>query len=260
MKIACYLVVFGSFIIGIYYSLTFPLEKPNIITPTRQISTAQHPSSKSSIDDLNLFGKFKEEASITTPIFEIKKDLALDLSGLFFSSDEKAAAAILRTPEGDDQVLRLGEKIDGQVVLVDFYDKGIIIEVENKKYKLELSEKALPNSSTHLREPEGSNLPERNVVNEPQEEKYKEIRRLATTQLGLELVAPGQDAGYRVTENSTKIIGRYDLEPGDIIYSANGFPLGTMYSEKLAMDSYESSGSVVFEVHRGGRQLNVSYP
>lgn len=75
-------------------------------------------------------------------------------------------------------------------------------------------------------------------------------REKLVTQLGLQPITPGQADGYLVTENSRYLIEEYDMKPGDIIESANGYPLGDPAQDKLIFKVFKDTGTARISVRR----------
>ena len=77
--------------------------------------------------------------------------------------------------------------------------------------------------------------------------------------LSLVPVSEGSASGYRVTEESFRLIKKHGLEPGDIILSANGHPLGTESSDSLAFKSFQNSNKATVAVLRGSQTIYIDY-
>ena len=74
--------------------------------------------------------------------------------------------------------------------------------------------------------------------------------------LGLE---PGS-SGYRVSATADKIILQAGLQPGDVLASVNGTPLGDPSRDVALFDKVAALGSVSLSVLRGGKTILMTFP
>ncbi|UWN49251.1 hypothetical protein ASALC70_01450 [Alcanivorax sp. ALC70] len=56
------------------------------------------------------------------------------------------------------------------------------------------------------------------------------------------------------------MIEQVGLQPGDVVASVNGYPLGTEESDLAALQSYMESQAATIVVQRGEQEFTVNYP
>lgn len=98
-----------------------------------------------------------------------------------------------------------------------------------------------------------------NVDSEKKNGEPTSPRRQILNQLSLKPVSEGSASGYRVTEDSFRLIKKHGLKPGDIILSANGQPLGTESSDILAVKSFQREKKATVTVLRGSQTIYIDY-
>jgi general secretion pathway protein C len=77
--------------------------------------------------------------------------------------------------------------------------------------------------------------------------------------LGMRPVSDGATAGYRVDSLAqAPYLGQTGLQPGDIILSVNGRPVGDLHQDRLELDNVLAHGSARIEVQRGTRRFFVT--
>ena len=78
---------------------------------------------------------------------------------------------------------------------------------------------------------------------------------------GFEPVAPGRASGYRVGSNaSNSTVAGAGLQPGDVVVSVNGMPVGVAMNDARLFDQVRSAGRARVEVERNGRRFFLTVP
>jgi len=67
-------------------------------------------------------------------------------------------------------------------------------------------------------------------------------------------------AGYRIGPNPSAELRRFGLQPGDLIESLNGQPVGDAASDQQLFERARSAGQARVVVVRGGRRLTLNFP
>jgi general secretion pathway protein C len=81
----------------------------------------------------------------------------------------------------------------------------------------------------------------------------------ALQSLGMQPVSTGAAAGYRIDDLArVPYLGQTGLQPGDVILSVNGRPVGDLNSDRLEIDNVLAQGSARIEVQRGSRRFFVT--
>ena len=147
---------------------------------------------------------------------------------------------------------------EGHQIIDDFF----IYKIENdqvliRKGTTVMAIKLTSSKSSEVYEKGNITLTENDSSNEGEE--TLSPRRQILNQLGLKPVSDGSPSGYRVTEDSFRLIKQHGLKPGDIILSANGHPLGTESSDILAVKSFQKSNKASVAVLRGSQTIYIDY-
>lgn len=70
----------------------------------------------------------------------------------------------------------------------------------------------------------------------------------------------GTAGGYRVGDNPSAELRRFGLQPGDIIETLNGQPVGNAASDQQLFERARSAGQARVVVVRDGRRLTLNFP
>ncbi len=77
--------------------------------------------------------------------------------------------------------------------------------------------------------------------------------------LGVAPVASGGAQGYRVDSlASSPYLAQTGLQPGDVVLSVNGRPVGDVQQDQAQIDNIVAQGSARLEVQRGTRRFFVT--
>ena len=83
----------------------------------------------------------------------------------------------------------------------------------------------------------------------------------AIRDFGFEPVAPVRASGYRVGTNaSNSAVASAGLQPGDVVISVNGMPVGVAMNDARLFDQVRSAGRARVEVEREGRRFFLTVP
>jgi general secretion pathway protein C len=81
----------------------------------------------------------------------------------------------------------------------------------------------------------------------------------ALAELGVEPVSEGSAAGYRIGDLArSPYLSQTGLQPGDVILSVNGRPVGDVQQDRLELQNVLAQGSARLEVQRGTRRFFVT--
>ena len=225
--------------------------------PYRASFSQPRPSvTKDQIRSWELFGP----ASIThTPTTQIRKSkLSFKVTGIIDDYGTNTGWAILANGENPEKLYTVGAKIAEGVKIEKIRPNLVVINNAGALESLHLSDF----DTDSLRMRRVSQDSKKNAAKEAQDS----ISENATTRermlkyFSLTPVEPGADMGYLVSEESTNLIKDYDLKPGDVILSANGYPLGTESGDLAALQVYKNLGKADIIIRRGGESLTRSYP
>ena len=79
-------------------------------------------------------------------------------------------------------------------------------------------------------------------------------------EVGLSAVNDGESGGYRVDASAQSAIRQAGLQPGDVVVSVNGRPIGNVMNDTALIDQVMASSRVRVEVQRGERRFFLTVP
>ena len=225
----------------------------------------------------NLFGEAgaAPESAATESENAVQTRLPLELQSVMVASDPAQSTAIVAQRGKPGQVYHVGEKLPGNAELVDVHNDRIILRRAGTREslmfpKLTSGFEALPQESEVPQDiidaetqsvgaaPADSTAAADTV--EQSLERYRQ--RLAEDaagtldELGLQAADTG---GYRVGDLSqAPYLQRTGLQPGDVILSVNGRPVGDIQTDQLELDNIMAAGSARIEVQRGSRRFFIT--
>ncbi|WP_101676382.1 type II secretion system protein N [Alloalcanivorax mobilis] len=231
---------------------------PNRSLPSsHQILTSEARSiSEKEIRSWNIFGAYSmastdAEAENTAP----ETNLSFKLLGVFENLTAKFSSAIISVGDKDIDLYRPGEDLERGIALKSVYGDRVVIDNKGRLETLYLvSFDSLPGVSIS-----DTRKTHQEQTNSPQEEKTLTGRENVLQKYGLKPVSTSSAEGYIVQEDAKDLKENFGLATGDIIKSANGFPIGTDDSDVLAMKSFQDSGSATIVIDRKGQQIIVNY-
>jgi general secretion pathway protein C len=77
--------------------------------------------------------------------------------------------------------------------------------------------------------------------------------------LGVSPVAEGAAQGYRLGNLAqSPALSQTGLQPGDVVLSVNGMPVGNVQQDKQQLDNVLAQGAARLEIQRGARRFFVT--
>ena len=224
---------------------------PSISETKAPKQTIQSPEK---IQSWNIFGSYQEELAQSYEELRESKT-SISLLGTFFNQSGTRSSAIISLNNGEPTLLTPSSEISRNIFLKDITSQSIIIDNNGTTEKVSLSD---------FKSVAGINNKKPSVkTSEPQEKAEKSgpksARDRALEKYGLEPVAQNSASGYRITKDAEEIIKNFNLNPGDIIVSVNGYPVGEDGSDTLAMKSFQESGSASVIINQGGNTTTIEY-
>jgi len=213
--------------------------------------------SSSQVQRWGLFGAYQAEPQAEQrPVDAPETRLSLELLGLFQTRDRGKSSAIIAERGGDAQLYHIGDGIPGNATLEEIYPDRVILKRQGRFETLRLNEvKGLAGGVTQVTEPEP-----RSPAPSPETDLAQQ-RTALIRQLGLQPVSDGGTEGYKIGDRAPKqLIEQVGLQPGDVVASVNGYPLGSEESDLAALQSYMESQAAVIVVQRGEQEFTVNYP
>ncbi len=261
---------------------TAPLDAPAGRSPT----PARPAPDLNAILARNLFGAADAAAAqAPTETPAVVTRLPLELLGVFVADDENSSAAIISQRGRPGILYGIGEEVPGGATLEEVQSNQVVLRRAGVRETLPfpVAGESLA-ARTRSSEPEPSFEEEytdtyeevyeaedgvetgespdaasvRELVDEYREE-LEEDPSQALEELGVSAVAEGSAEGYRLGDLAqSPYLSQTGLQPGDVILSVNGRPVGDLDQDRLELDNVLAQGSARLEVQRGTRRFFVT--
>lgn len=279
-------------------TVVFVMEHRNDGTATVAQRPAQKISSGESykISHLELFGTtaaVEEPAVVDAP----ETKLNLELQGVFIADDSNLSTAIIGERAKAGELYAIGERLPGNATLSAVLVDHVLIKRGSRTEKLMFSDSkfrvATPttpvasnnNSVTpsaqrrqdlqqirdRLRNAARNGAPPSQQSNtSPSQSRNSAVLADYTERLrsdpqgtlnefGVSPVGSGAE-GYRIGSNTPDIVKRAGLQPGDVVLSVNGRPVGVAANDSALINQVMASSRVRVEVQRGNRRFFMTVP
>jgi general secretion pathway protein C len=244
-----------------------------------------------SIDEVIGFEMFgKADAAAATPaVFDAPETrLKLTLEGVFQAEIPEESAAIVAEPGRPGELFLVGATLPGSVVLAEVHPDRIVLRRGNSFETLRFSdEPPLLTANDQSYAPDTPEAPpaeyyeepapiEEPPVEQPPDEPPPQASSAAETlnaykqqlqqdpagtlsNLGVSPVAEGAAQGYRLGNLAqSPALAQTGLQPGDVVLSVNGMPVGNIQQDRQQLDSVLAQGSARLEIQRGARRFFVT--
>ncbi len=285
-------------IVGIAYSLAnagwYVISGPTPAPLTESKAAVRATKSALSASEIvarNLFGKLQTAAPAPAVYDAPETQLRLTLEGVFQAEVPEESAAIVSEQGKPGELYLVGGKLPGNAVLTEVHADRIVLRrggtYETLRFPEETPILATDNHTTSsimmLGSPDqGSvdqppdNAPELNAEAPPQassgdapeslgsvvkeyREKLEQDPVGTLNSLGVAPVSSTGAQGYRVESlASSPYLAQTGLQPGDVVLSVNGRPVGDVQQDQAELDNIVAQGSARIEVQRGTRRFFVT--
>ena len=242
-----------------------------------------------SIVNANLFGVAQtsdaQAAAAAASEATVETRLPLTLHGVFVAQEAAESTAIVARKGRSEQVYRIGDQVPGNATLEAVHLDHVVLRRGSVRERLAFpkSEERLATPSASSESAAASGLDARALLAadgslaaaqpvrrdgeeqtpEQMAQKYREKLKSdpgsALGELGLSPVRGGESTGYRVDRLArSPYLRQTGLQPGDVILSINGRPVGNVDSDRLELDNVLAQGSARIEVQRGDRRFFIT--
>jgi general secretion pathway protein C len=241
----------------------------------------------------NLFGSADASAVATPTTYDAPQTrLRLTLEGVFHGERGAPSAAIIAEPGRPGELYHVGSRLPNGVELVEVHSDRVVLRrgglFETLKFPEESALLAaaanfdasnLPTAEPYIEESyyeEPVPEPEPDVANDPPmlmqndapnvRETLEQYRaRLESdpagtlSELGVTAVSADSASGYQLGNlANSPYLAQTGLQPGDVVLSVNGRPVGDMQQDRLEIANIMAQGSARLEVQRGERRFFVT--
>jgi general secretion pathway protein C len=257
-------------------------------TPT---AAAAPPVDMQRIANQHLFG-VAEAAPPPTPDGPAPvTSLPLQLLGVFVAGSPAESTAVIAEENREGELFRVGDAVPGNAVLAEVHNDRVVLQRGAERESLAFPESGggiasvdepveglggsnFQDSDPGLIEVEPSDA---EAVEAPAAEpvqassgsseggslaRYRDRLKSEPTsvlsEIGMQPISGGAAQGYRVGDNVGEGLARVGLQPGDVVLTVNGRPVGNVQNDQQQVDSVMSQGSARLEIQRGNRRFFVT--
>ncbi len=240
---------------------------------------------KVNLSNLSLFGSVERRNTVPKPVDAPETKLDLTLQGIFTAEDPENSAAIIKQGNKSD-LYQIGDRISGNVVLAAVNNDHILIRRGSRLEKLLFNPeyKDIPpvtsNNPRTSATRENPNLDRQKLLDRRNEQvsqslpgslirQYAETNRelinqdpaSALSSLGLTPVEEDEAKGYQLdSSNSNTLLQNTGLQPGDVILTVNGKPVGVAMNDSALVKQALEEKVVRVEVQRDSRKFFLTVP
>lgn len=263
------------------------------VTPTGTRAAqpqSRQPTSINAILSRNLFGVADARAETPT-VATVETRLPLELRGVFVDDQASDSAAIVAQKGKSGELYVVGGMLPGNAELMEVHEDHVVLRragnLEVLKFP-EFSDNLI--SDSEIYEPEAQNYSE-DADNQsdyqdnsfapgmepsqssadssggpsPREfvDSYRERLEVdpegTLSELGIAPVSPDGSNGYRLDSLAdSPYLSQTGLQPGDVVLSVNGKPVGDIQQDRAQIASILDQGAARLEVQRGTRRFFVT--
>ncbi len=221
----------------------------------------------------NLFGEAGATAVVDTGLPAVETRLPLELLGVFVADDEADSAAIVAQKGKAGLLYVVGEKVPGNAELLEVHADHIVLRRAGNRETLRFPQVA---TSPAVAVPNRASTPAQGRARQPQaavepaetprdfvanyRERIEADPEGTLKEIGISPVSEGNAQGYRLDSAaaSSSYLSQTGLQPGDVVLSVNGQPVGNIQQDRHQLDNILAEGSARIEVQRGTRRFFVT--
>jgi general secretion pathway protein C len=264
------------------------MNSPGIIPDSTPASTSVITQPTFKVSNLELFGRLESADIVSQTIDAPETKLNLELQGIFITEDAKFSTAIVAEKNKTGELFAIGDKLPGNARLAAVLEDHVLIRRGTKMEKLlfsdnkfqfvsdeapentssrsggEISDTTRPrlgNARNSIRNRNGSNnkTTNNNTLTQYQE-KFRNDLHGTLSEAGITPVSIDESNGYKVGADAQAAVKQAGLQPGDMILSINGRPVGVASKDAALMAQVMASSRVRVEVQRGTRRFFLTVP
>lgn len=264
------------------------MNSPGIIPNSTPASTSVITQPTFKVSSLELFGRLESVDIVAQTIDAPETKLNLELQGIFITEDAKFSTAIVAKKGKIGELFAIGDKLPGNAILAAVLEDHVLIRRGTKMEKLLFSDSKfqfvsdeapentssrsgggisaitrsqLGNARNSIRNANGSNNKSTNNKTLTQyQEKLRNDLHGTLSEAGITPVSIDESNGYKVGADAQAAVKQAGLQPGDMILSINGRPVGVASNDAALMAQVMASSRVRVEVQRGTRRFFLTVP
>ncbi|MFV2091383.1 MAG: type II secretion system protein N [Pseudomonadales bacterium] len=235
----------------------------------------------------NLFGEAGISSSAgANNLPSVETRLPLELLGVFVADEEVDSAAIVSQKGKTGELYVVGQLLPGNAELIEVHADHIVLRRAGSRETLRFPEAtgssvvasvaggASTGATTNASNPKQYPINNRPIDAAPWTNQTPSARDFITTyqrkinkdpegalrDIGVTPVAAGNANGYRLDDMAANspYLSQTGLQPGDVVLSVNGQPVGNIQQDKRQIENILAQGSARIEVQRGTRRFFVT--
>ena len=281
-------------------TVLFVLENmnPPSVIPSSSPTTQTESSNRTfKVSNMELFGKAEERSTVQEVIDAPETKLNLELQGVFIAEDESRSTAIVGTKQKAGELYEIGDKLPGNATLAAVFEDHVLLRRGARMEKLLFSDSkfrsvvadnantASPTTSqpvgvsdakkadlqrirdrlrNNRSSGESGSQSGQSTATKTKLTEYRDRLRNdpqgAFSELGITPVSESDAQGYRIGSEAQGAIKQAGLQPGDVVLSVNGRPVGVATNDSALMEQVMASSRVRVEVQRGSRRFFLTVP
>ncbi len=250
--------VLSSLVWFIFTPVATTHAQQNPSQPQQQPSPQNNPSSL--VSSLHLFGVAGEKKKEHTPTEAPDTRLNLKLRGVYAIGNDGKGVALIASGSKPEKLIRIGEKLPGNIELEAVYPDRVIISRSGKSETLRLpasQSTGITRSAPRSRQAT-ANAPSGNLK-ELRNELMRNPAKLAELINAAPARKAGRFVGYRITTlKQHPILSSLDLRSGDIVTRVNGIAINSPSSGMKALQLLSKASQVSITVDRNGQSLELN--
>jgi general secretion pathway protein C len=228
----------------------------------------------SAILSRNLFGEAGAVDTATTrnDLPAVETRLPLELQGVFQADLAEESAAIVAQKGKAGELYTVGQTLPGNATLIEVHADHVVLRRAGVRETLRFPQLiGNGNRLTPMEDPDtAANDPEaapwtkdapspRDFVSSYRE-KIDEDPQAALEEMGISPVSEDGADGYRLdaVAADSPYLSQTGLQPGDVVLSVNGQPVGNIQQDRRQIDNILAQGSARIEVQRGTRRFFIT--
>jgi general secretion pathway protein C len=243
---------------------------------TQRVPDRRPAVSLNAILSRNLFGEAgATSAPVDTGLPAVETRLPLELLGVFVADVLAESAAIVSQKGKAGELYAIGGMLPGNAELIEVHSDHIVLRRAGGRETLRFPEissapmVSVPELSPARSQPSAAatnSAPWTEEVPSPRDFVSAYRGRLdedpegALQELGITPVDDADGSGYRLDDMAANspYLSQTGLQPGDVVLSVNGQPVGNIQQDRRQIDNILAQGSARIEVQRGTRRFFVT--
>ena len=243
--------------------------------PAQRVPDRRPAVSLNAILSRNLFGEAgATTAPVDTGLPAVETRLPLELLGVFVADVVEESAAIVSQKGKAGELYAIGGMLPGNAELIEVHADHIVLRRAGGRETLRFPEISstpvvsapAPQQARNRSSGTTDNAPWTEDVPSPRDFVSAYRGRLdedpegALQELGITPVDEGDGSGYRLDDMAANspYLSQTGLQPGDVVLSVNGQPVGNIQQDRRQIDNILAQGSARIEVQRGTRRFFVT--